>query len=285
MKKLIIAAIIIVTIAVLLFLSGFIFIVNQTDYAVVTRLGEISDVYTEPGLKFKIPFIEKRTIYNAKILTVDSRPENIVTGDKKKLILDNYVKWKIEDPKTFRNSLSNIARAQRRVSVIAHNALKDILGTKDLRSIITTDREIVTQEAFAIAKTNAKTLGIEIVDLRIKKVEFPEVNVQKAYDRMKAERYKEANQFRSRGEEEYLRIKAETDKETSIIKANATRESKFIKAKAEGTIAKIYADAYNVDPDFYAFYRSLKTLKATTDSATTLVISPKSELYKYLAGK
>ncbi len=285
MKKFIIIAVIIIAIPVLLFATGFLFIVNETEYAVVTRLGEISEVHKEPGLKFKIPFIEKRTIYTAKMITVDSRPENIVTGDKKKLILDNYVKWKIADPKIFRNSLTNISRANRRISVIGHNALKDILGTKELREIITTERENVTHEAFKLAKEEAKALGIDIVDLRIKKVELPDVNVQKAYDRMKAERYKEANYFRSRGEEEYLRIKADTDKEISVIKADATRESKFILAKAEGQIAEIYANSYNVDPDFYSFYRSLQTLKITMDSTTTLVISPKSELYQYLVGK
>ena len=273
-------------IIILLILAGTsAYIVDEREYIVKTRFKEVVAIIKEPGIHFKVPFIEGTTAYTNKLQTVDSPPENIVTGNQKKLIIDNYVKWKIEDPEQFRNKLNNIGRANRRVSKIAHNALKDVLGTKNLNEIISTERENTTKEALKLASSEAKVLGITIIDIRIKKVELPERNVEKAYEKMKAERFKEANYFKSRGEEESLKIKSETDKEVKITLAEAKKQAAFTRASAEGEVAKIYNEAYSIDPEFYSFYKSLQTLKATMKDNTTLVISPKSELYKYLSSQ
>jgi membrane protease subunit HflC len=275
-----------------LFLSGSFFVVQETQYCIVTNYGgSISKVYTQPGLNFLIPFAQKAHYYPNRARTLDAASENIVTGDQKKLMVDSYVQWKIEDPTLFRNRIAaNAAQdvfikiATDRISIITHNALKDVLGRVQLSDIIATSRVDIASEALKNANIEAAKLGIKLVDIRIKKVELPKVNESKTYEKMQAVRYKEADYYRSRGHEEAFSIKAQADKDVSIIEAEAIKKSEAIRAAAEGTTIEIYGTAHKTDPTFYGFYRSLQALKKTVDTNTTLVISPKSELFKYLDG-
>jgi membrane protease subunit HflC len=260
-------------------------IVKDTELGLVhNTLTKAIRVLPNSDIYFIVPFVERKIIYSSKYYNVDSPPENIVTGDQQKLILDNFVKWKILDPKLFRDRFKqNLFKAQDRVSKIAHNALKDVIGKKNLRDIIAKEREAISTQALLIAKEQGLGLGIEIKDIRIKKVDMPESNVTKAFQRMKAERNKEANLFKAKGIEAARGIKAEVKREVQVIRANGNKKAKIIRAGAEAKASEIYLAAHNQDPEFYSFYRSLQALKKTLDDSTTLVISPKSELFKYLS--
>jgi len=290
MMKFLIALFVLLAIPVILFLSETIYVVKTTEYAVVTQFGgEVIAVYKDPGLKWKIPMYHKVFRYPARARSIDAPPEHIVTGDQKKLIVDHYIKWKIIDPVQFRNRIAKgddsarfIRRAEDRISIIGHNALKDVLGNHELSEVISGSRDSITMQAMAIAQAEATELGIHLTDIRIKRVELPKANVEKAFNRMKAQRLKEASYYRSRGEEQALSIRAETDKEVTTLLAEADMEAKKIRAKADGEVAAMYAKSYNRDPDFYSFYRSLQALKETMDTSTVLVISPESELFRYL---
>lgn len=284
MKKFLLVLAILIAIPVGLVFSGAFFIIEETEFGVLTEFKKVVRSYDSPGPKLKIPFLQEIHRYPAKILTSDSPPENVVTGDQKKLFVDNYVKYKIVDPVKFRNSVLNVQRARSRISIITHNAIKDVVGTMKLANIIASGRLNLSQGALEIAKEQALPLGIEIVDIQIKRVTLPKINVNKAFDRMKAERFKEANFYRSKGTEESTVIRAETDKEIKITITESEKQAAFIRAEAEQKADSIYHDAYNRDPEFYKFYRSLQALKKTMDDQTTLVISPDSELFRYLKG-
>ncbi len=282
MKNFIAVTLILLMIPIFLLSTGSIFLVKETEYCIQTRMKAVVRTIEEPNLFFKIPFIDKTFFYPSKYLTVDPSPENIVTGDQKKLILDNYVKWKITDPLLFRENLATVTKGHDRVSIIALNALKDVIGKTQLHEIVSTKRDSITLKAINLTHNSTKSLGVEIKDIRIKSLDMPFSNIQKSFERMKAERYKQAHFYRSRGDEEAVIIQAETDKEITELLALSEKEAAIIKAKAEAKAAAIYSTSYKKDPHFYSFYRSLKTLEKTIDTTTTLILSPKSELYKYL---
>lgn len=282
MKRLILLLLVLLGIPVFLVWSGAFFIIEETEFGVLTEFKKVVKYYDTPGPKFKMPFLHEIHRYPAKILTSDSPPENVVTGDQKKLFIDNYVKYKIKDPVKFRNSVLNVERAHSRISIITHNAIKDVVGTMNLADIISKDRHELSEGALKLAQEQSIPLGIEIVDIKVKRVTLPKININKAFDRMKAERFKEANFYRSKGTEESTVIRAQTDKEIQITLTEAQKQSALIRAGAERQADSIYNTAYGRDPEFYKFYRSLQALKKTMDSNTTLVISPKSELYRYL---
>lgn len=284
MKKFLFLILILLAIPVAMVWSGAFFIIEETEYGVLTQFKKVIRSYDSPGPKFKIPFLQEIHRYPAKTLTSDSPPENVVTGDQKKLFVDNYVKYQIHDPIKFRNSVLNIERARSRISIITHNAIKDVVGTMRLADIIAEGRLKLSQGALEIAKEQAIPLGIDIVDIQIKRVTLPKINIDKAFDRMKAERFKEANFYRSKGTEESTVIRAQTDKEIKITLTESQKQAAIIRAQAEGAADSIYHLAYARDPEFYKFYRSLQALKKTMDHQTTLVISPDSELFRYLKG-
>lgn len=282
MKRWIFLLLIIIGIPAVLVYSGAIFIIEETEYGVLTEFKKVVKSYDSPGPKFKLPFFQEIHRYPAKALTVDSPPENVVTGDQKKLFIDSYVKYKIEDPVKFRNSVQNIQRAKNRISIIAHNAIKDAVGNMNLQDIISKGRSNLGKEALKIAAIDGSTLGIKIIAIQIKRVTLPSANVKKAFERMKAERFKEAHYYRSKGLEESTIIRSQTDKEIEIMLSQAKQQAAFMRAEAELTADSIYQAAYSKDPKFFKYYRSLQALKVTLDTNTTVVLSPNSELFKYL---
>jgi membrane protease subunit HflC len=267
------------------------FVVQETEYCLVTEFGgKVERVIEEPGWQWRIPWYNELHFYPKRARSIDSPPEHIVTGDAKKLVVDNYVKWRIADPEKFRERLvvrgdtpaGYLRRATERISIITHNALKDILGSEILAEIIASNRDSIATRTRDLAIPEGEELGIEIIDVRIKRVELPKVNVEKAYERMQAQRNKEAHYYRSRGQEQAVIIRAEADKEVTTLLANAHKKAELIRAEADAQAAQIYADSYNRDSEFYGYYRSLQALRKTMDTATTLVITPESELYRYL---
>ena len=266
-------------------LVGFssIFIVDETEQVVILQLGKPVKTVTKPGLNFKLPFpIQEKITFDDRLLEYDSPPEEILSKDKKSLIVDNYVRWKIVDPLQFLKTVQAIPTAKSRMDDIVYSELRRELGTHDMVEIITENREeimdIITNES------NSATLdyGISVVDVRIRRVDLPAENEASIYARMEAERKRQANKFRSEGEEEAQKIRAATDRDKTIILADAYKEAERIRGEGDAKAVQVYARSYSSDPKFYEFVRTLDTYKKVVDDKTTLVLPSDSKLFKLL---
>ena len=266
-------------------LVGFssIFIVDGTEQVVILQLGKPVKTVTKPGLNFKLPFpIQEKITFDDRLLEYDSPPEEILSKDKKSLIVDNYVRWKIVDPLQFLKTVQAIPTAKSRMDDIVYSELRRELGTHDMVEIITENREeimdVITRES------NSATLdyGISVVDVRIRRVDLPAENEASIYARMEAERKRQANKFRSEGEEEAQKIRAATDRDKTIILADAYKEAERIRGEGDAKAVQVYARSYSSDPKFYEFVRTLDTYKKVVDDKTTLVLPSDSKLFKLL---
>ncbi len=266
-------------------LVGFssIFIVDETEQVVILQLGKPVKTVTKPGLNFKLPFpIQEKITFDDRLLEYDSPPEEILSKDKKSLIVDNYVRWKIVDPLQFLKTVQAIPTAKSRMDDIVYSELRRELGTHDMVEIITENREeimdVITRES------NSATLdyGISVVDVRIRRVDLPAENEASIYARMEAERKRQANKFRSEGEEEARKIRAATDRDKTIILADAYKEAERIRGEGDAKAVQVYARSYSSDPKFYEFVRTLDTYKKVVDDKTTLVLPSDSKLFKLL---
>ena len=266
-------------------LVGFssIFIVDETEQVVILQLGKPVKTITKPGLNFKLPFpIQEKITFDDRLLEYDSPPEEILSKDKKSLIVDNYVRWKIVDPLQFLKTVQAIPTAKSRMDDIVYSELRRELGTHDMVEIITENREeimdVITKES------NSATLdyGISVVDVRIRRVDLPAENETSIYARMEAERKRQANKFRSEGEEEAQKIRAATDRDKTIILADAYKEAERIRGEGDAKAVQVYARSYSSDPKFYEFVRTLDTYKKVVDDKTTLVLPSDSKLFKLL---
>jgi len=273
---------IIVLALVLLIGYGGIMIVDETEQIVIVQLGKPVRNITEPGLNFKLPFIQSATVFEKRLLQYDSAPNTILTEDKKNLILDNYAQWRISDPLKFMQTMRTQALAQSRLDDIIYSSLRTQLGTHLMREIVSTMRDSLMHKVTQNANASATDYGIEIVDVRIKRADLPPENEQAVYDRMRAERERMAKQFRSEGDEEAVKIRAETDKNREIILADAYKLAQEVRGDGEAQAIKIYADAYTQDPDFYEFIRTLDAYKEVFDDQTKLVLTPESDFFRYL---
>ena len=266
-------------------LVGFssIFIVDETEQVVILQLGKPVKTVTKPGLNFKLPFpIQEKITFDDRLLEYDSPPEEILSKDKKSLIVDNYVRWKIVDPLQFLKTVQAIPTAKSRMDDIVYSELRRELGTHDMVEIITENREeimdVITKES------NSATLdyGISVVDVRIRRVDLPAENEASIYARMEAERKRQANKFRSEGEEEAQKIRAATDRDKTIILADAYKEAERIRGEGDAKAVQVYARSYSSDPKFYEFVRTLDTYKKVVDDKTTLVLPSDTKLFKLL---
>ena len=266
-------------------LVGFssIFIVDETEQVVILQLGKPVKTVTKPGLNFKLPFpIQEKITFDDRLLEYDSPPEEILSKDKKSLIVDNYVRWKIVDPLQFLKTVQAIPTAKSRMDDIVYSELRRELGTHDMVEIITENREeimdVITRES------NSATLdyGISVVDVRIRRVDLPAENETSIYARMEAERKRQANKFRSEGEEEAQKIRAATDRDKTIILADAYKEAERIRGEGDAKAVQVYARSYSSDSKFYEFVRTLDTYKKVVDDKTTLVLPSDSKLFKLL---
>lgn len=276
---------IIIAVLALLFISGGIMIVDETEQMVIVQLGKPVRNITEPGLNFKIPFIQSATVFEKRLLEYDSAPNTILTEDKKNLILDNYAQWRISDPLVFMQTMRTELLAQPRLDDIIYSSLRVQLGTHLMHEIVSSMRDSLMHKVTQNANLTANEYGIEIVDVRIKRADLPRENEQAVFDRMKAERERMAKQFRSEGEEAAVKIRAETDKEREIILAEAYKDAQIIRGDGEAQAIKIYAEAYQRDPSFYEFVRTLDAYEEIFDEKTKLVLTPESEFLKYLKTK
>jgi len=282
MKKILIG---LVGILVLLGLTT-VFIVDETEQVVILAFGKPVRTITEPGINMKVPFpLQEKIKFDDRLLEYDSPPEEILSKDKKTLIVDNYVRWRIVDPLQFLKTVQAIPTALSRMDDIVYSELRRELGTHDMVEIITENREKLME--IVTFNSNKATLdyGIEVLDVRIRRVDLPAENEESIYARMEAERNRQANKFRSEGEEEAQKIRASTDRDKTIILADAYKEAEGIRGEGDAKAVEVYANAYSADPKFYEFVRTLDTYKKIIDDKTTLVLPADSRLFKLLLGK
>jgi len=260
-----------------------VFTVDETRQVVILQFGEPVRIIKTPGLNFKLPApLQIAQHFDDRLLEYDVPPEEILSKDKKSLIVDNYVRWRIIDPLLFLQTVQTEPIAKTRIDDIVYSELRRELGTHNMSEIITENRELIMEKVTRESATATKPYGIEVVDVRLKRVDLPQNNEQSIYRRMQAERIRQANKFRSEGEEESQKIKASTDKDKTIILANAYKEAEEVKGEGEAKAVDIYARAFSKDPDFYEFYRTLETYKIILDKKTTLVLPTNSKLFDIL---
>ena len=275
-------ALIVVILGLFLLGASPFFIVDVTETAIVVQLGKPVQTATEPGLYMKVPFIQEVTRFDKRLLDYDSEPQDVITQDKKTLLLDNFAKWRIVDPlKVYQNFQSQRGALQRLHDII-YSELRVELGRHELLEIVSTGRadlmKIVTQRS----NEKASTYGIEIQDVRIKRADLPEQNEKAVFARMQAERERQAKQYRAEGAEEAQKIRSEAEKDKEILLAEAYKESEELRGGGDAKAFRIYADAYRQDPRFFEFTRSMEAYKKTFKDKSTLIMSPDSEFLRYL---
>ena len=270
-------------------LSSTLFVVDQRQYGVVYTLAEIKEVITEPGLNFKLPPpFQSITFLDRRTLTLDS-PETraIQTAEKKNLVIDWLVKWRITDPKQFirNNNGADVRTAEARLGPLVQASLNEEVTRRTVRDVLSTEREKIMQGVKARLADDAKTFGIEIVDVRIKRVDFPSSVADSVYRRMESERKQEANRLRSTGAAEGERIRADADRKREVILANAYRDAQKVKGEGDAKASSMYAEAFGRDPQFAQFYRSLEAYKVTFNKKSDLmVLDPSSDFFKAMRG-
>lgn len=280
MKK---GTLLIVLIVAILFLVNLsLFIVDETKQAIVLQFGKPIRAIKEPGLNWKLPFIQNVVFFEDRLLVYDAAPTEIITKDKKTLIVDNYARWKIVDPLKFLQTVRDLNGAQARLDDIIYSELRVDLGLFDMSEIVSERREGIMKRVTEISNEKAKTYGIEIVDVRIKRVDLPPENEKFIFDRMRAERERIAKQYRAEGQEESAKIIAETEREKTVILAEAYKIAQTLRGEGEAESIRIYAESFNQDPEFYKFYRTLEAYRLTFKDKTTVLFSTDSEFLKYL---
>jgi len=258
------------------------FTVPQWMQAMVVQLGEPVRVVQEPGLYWKIPFIQQVTYFDRRLLDYDAASKDILTVDKQQLSVDNYSRWRIADPLQFYRTVRDERGAQSRLDDIVYSDLRETLGRHTLRDIVSDKRDQLMADVTARSAEKAKVYGIEIVDVRIKRADLPEKNEQTVFGRMRSERERQAKKFRAEGDEEARKIRSESDKQVQILLADATQQAQVIRGEGDANATRIFAEAYGRDPDFYAFQRTLEAYRSALASGTTVILSPKSEFFRFL---
>ncbi len=281
MKKRTILLIILIAVILILINLSF-FIVDETKQAIVLQFGKPIKAIQEPGLSFKLPFIQNVVFFEDRLLIYDAAPTEIITKDKKTLIVDNFARWRIIDPLKFLQTVRDINGAQARLDDIIYSELRVDLGLFNMTEIVSEKREDIMGRVTEKSNEKANNYGIEIVDVRIKRVDLPTENEKFIFDRMRAERERIAKQYRAEGQEEAAKIIAETEREKTVILAEAYKTAQTLKGEGEAESIKIYAESFNQDPEFYKFYRTLEAYRNSLKDKTTVLLSTDSEFLKYL---
>ena len=270
---------------VVLVASNTLFTVKETDRAVQLKFGEVVDGDLQPGLGFKVPFIHEVRRFDGRVLGLDARPEEYLTKEKKRLIVDSFVMWRIHDVRLYYTATGGFEEnARRLLAPRVNEGLRNKFGQRTVDEVVSGEREALMVELTAeLNPLTQKELGIEVVDVRVKKIDLPPNVSNSVYDRMKAEREREAREHRSRGKEVAQGITADADREQRIILANAYREAEEIRGSGDAEAANIYASAYEQDAEFYEFYRSLTAYKNTfSNKGDVMLIDPKGEFFQFL---
>ncbi|HEY9267988.1 MAG TPA: protease modulator HflC [Methylotenera sp.] len=278
--------IIIIAIVGLVLLSLSAFTVNQTQYVLVQRLGEIVSVKKEPGLYFKVPFVDNLKYFDNRILTLDwEQPAKFITSENKYMMVDSFVKWRIVDPKKYYVSIKEGGEvaAEDRLSKVVNAGLRSEFGIRTVHDVIAGERGVIMDNLRKKADLEARQMGIEVVDVRLKRVDYSEEISKSVFDRMIAERKRLANQLRSEGSAASEKIRADADKQREVIIAEAYREAQKTKGEGDAKASEIYSQSYSRNPEFYAFYRSQEAYKNSFKSKSdVMVLDPNSDFFKYM---
>lgn len=282
-----IAAILAGAIVVLMLLSSVLFIVDQRQFAVIKEFGEIKEVVTEPGLKFKLPLVQTAVLLDRRVQTLDS-PESrpIFTAEKKSLVIDWLIKWRIAEPRQFiRNSGADVRNIENRLAPVVQAAFNEEVTKRTVIDVLATEREKIMQDVRKRLSDEAKQFGIEVVDVRIKRVDFASSITESVYKRMDSERKRVAAEARSTGTAEGEKIKADADRQREIIVAEAYRDAQKIMGEGDARASVLYAEAFGRDPQFAQFYRSLMAYRASFKSKSdVMVVDPASDFFKAMRG-
>ena len=274
---------IVILLVILLLGISTIIIVDETEQIVILQFGKPVRTLKEPGLNWKLPApLQTSNSFEKRLLEYDVPPEEILSRDKKSLIIDNYVRWRITDPLLFLQTVAAVPTAKTRLDDIVYSELRQELGTHDMVEIITENRELIMEKVTKASNEETSKYGIEVIDVRIRRVDLPQENEASIYARMEAERKRQANKFRSEGEEEAQKIRAATDRDKTVILADAYKSAQQIRGEGEAKALDVYASSFSKDPNFYEFIRTLETFEKVIDDKTTLVLPGDSKLFKEL---
>jgi membrane protease subunit HflC len=277
-------ALIVGAVIILIIASMSIFVVDQRQNAIVFRLGEVVGVKTEPGLYFKLPIVDNVRTFDVRILTIDTpEPERFLTSEKKNVLVDLFIKWRIIDVRQFYVSVQgNETIAQTRLLQTINDGLRAEFGNRTVHEVVSGERDQIMDLMRKKANEDARKIGVEVYDVRLKRVDLPQEVSESVYRRMEAERKRVANELRSTGAAESEKIRADADRQREVILAEAYRDAQRIKGEGDAKATGIYARAYEPNPEFYSFYRSLEAYRSSfKDKRDLLVLDPNSEFFKY----
>ena len=275
-----IAVLIIAVILVTINLS--VYTISMVEQAVITQLGKPVKNVDEPGLHFKIPFIQKITKFPKQLLDYDSAPTEILTKDKKNLLIDNYAKWRIFDSLKLLQTVRDTNGAQSRLDDIIYSELRVELGRHNLIDIVSTTRDEIMKLVTKRTNEKAKEYGITVLDVRVKRADMPQEIANSIYNRMRTERERIAKEYRAQGKEEAQKIRAKTDKEKIVLLAEAYKKEQGIRGEGDAKSIKIYAESLEKDPEFYSFIRSMEAYKILFKEKSTIILPPDTEFFRFL---
>ncbi len=268
--------------ALLLISMMCVFTVSETEKAIKFRLGEIVKFDYEPGLHFKLPFINNVKKFDSRIQTMVSKPEGFLTAEKKNVIVDSFVKWRIGNVTTFYTVVAgDIDQANLILDPIIKDAFRSEFGKRNIKQLVSTDRRTVRDILIKNTKSLAAEKGMDIIDIQVMRIDLPPEVSSSVFRRMEAERERVAREFRSQGAEAAEKIRADADRQRVVTLANAFKDAERLRGEGDAKSAEIYAGAYGADPEFFSFYRSLNAYKQTFSSSNTLVLDPDSDFFRY----
>jgi len=258
------------------------FVVRETEQVIVLQFGQPQRVIQEPGLNIKIPFIQNVVFYDKRVLGSNPPGEEVILADQKRVVVDTYTRWRIDNPVRFYQAVNSEMSAQSRLSDIIISALRRVLGNFTLTQLLSEQRTEVMSQIRAQVDEEAKALGIAVTDVRIRRADLPPQTSQAIYDRIRSEREREAREARAQGDELAQQIRARADREKTVIVAEAENRAQVIRGQGDAESIRIYAEAFGRDPEFFAFYRSMEAYRnALSDSGTTMVLSPNSDFFRF----
>ena len=261
---------------------GSVFVVHETQQALVLQFGNPVKTVKKSGLHFKAPLVQDVQFMEKRILDFDAPPVEAVAADKKRIVVDAYARFRISDPLKFYQTVNNEVTARNRMAPIVNSSLRNVIGRVNLETLLSGERNRLMLEIRGLVNDEAKKLGIEIIDVRIKRAALPEANSQAVYDLMRAERKRIATEIRAEGAERSQKITATADRQRTVLLANAQKSSEIMRGQGDALRNNVFADAYTKDPEFFAFYRSLQAYRTALQAGnTTMVLSPNSDFFSY----
>lgn len=267
-------------------LSEAFFILDPTKFALVRQFGRIERVERTEGLKFKIPFVQDVVRIDRRLLDLEAPEFNAIAGDQKQLIVDAFARYRVTEPQAFFEAVRNDdVRLQQLLGNYVNSAIRDTLGRVPLQTVLTERRAELMREITRNVNEQAKNIGVEVIDVRIKRADLPPANSQAVFERMKTEREREARQFRAEGDEESQRVRATAERERTVLLAEANRKAEILRGEGDAEAVRIYAEAFGRDPVFFSFYRSMQAYREALGPGTTMVLSPDSDFFKYFGAQ